>query len=70
MVTSFPNTQLSKGVCQGHVLGKNPQEKFEKGKDWRASSPLELTHIELMRPFPHPSINKTMCILTFIDDFS
>jgi hypothetical protein len=70
MVTDFPNIHFSKGVCQGCVLGKHPQEKFEKGKAWRASSPLELIHSDLMGPFPHPSINKARYVLTFIDDFS
>jgi hypothetical protein len=42
MVTRFPNIHFSKRVCQGCVLGKNTQKKFEKGKAWRASSPLEL----------------------------
>jgi hypothetical protein len=70
MVTDFPNIHFSKGVCQGCILGKHPQEKFEKGKAWRASSPLELIHSDLMGPFPHPSINKARYMLTFIDDFS
>ena len=49
---------------------KNPQEKFEKGKAKRASSPLELIHSDLMGPFPHLSINKVRYVLTFLDDFS
>ena len=48
MVTKFPNIRFSKGVFQGCVLGKHPQEKFEKGKAWRASSPSELIHSDLM----------------------
>jgi hypothetical protein len=70
MVTSVPNMHFSNGVCQGCVLGKHPQEKFEKEKAWRASSPLELIHNDLMGPFPHPSINKARYMLTFIEDFS
>jgi hypothetical protein len=58
MVTIFPDMHFSKGVCQGCVLGKHPKKKFEKGKGWRASSPLVLIHNDLMGPFPHPSINK------------
>jgi hypothetical protein len=46
------------------------QEKFEKGKAWRASSPLDLVHSDLMGPFPHPSIRKEKYVLTFIDDWS
>jgi hypothetical protein len=31
---------------------------------------LDLIHNDLMGPFPHPSIKKTRCVLTFFDDFS
>ena len=69
MVIGLPNIHFSKGVCQGCVLGKHPQEKFEKGKAWTDSSLLELIHNDLMGPFPNPSISKVRCVLTFIDDF-
>jgi hypothetical protein len=32
LVDGIPNIHLSKGVCEGCVLGKHPQEKFNKGK--------------------------------------
>ena len=70
MVIGFPNIHFSKGVCQGCVLGKHPQEKFEKGKAQRASSPLELIHSDLMGPLPHISIKNVRYVLTFLDDFS
>jgi hypothetical protein len=70
MVTGYPNIHFSKGVCQRCILGKHPQENFEKGKAWRASSPLELIQNDLMGPFPHPSIKKERYIITFIDYFS
>jgi hypothetical protein len=38
MVKGFPNIYFSEGVCEGCILGKNPKEKFEKGKARRASS--------------------------------
>ena len=47
-----------KGVCEGCVLRKHPQEKFDKGKSQRTSAPLDLIHGDLMGPFPHPSIRK------------
>jgi len=46
------------------------QEKFEKEKSLRASSPLELIDNYLMGPFPHPSISKSIYVLNFIDDWS
>jgi hypothetical protein len=58
LVDGLPNIHFSKGVCEGCVLGKHPQEKFDKGKSQRASAPLDLIHSDLMGPFPHPSIKK------------
>jgi hypothetical protein len=70
MVTGLPDIHFSEGVCEGCVLGKHPQEKFKKGKDHKASSPLDLIPSDLIGPFPHPSINKARYVLTFLDDYS
>jgi hypothetical protein len=32
MVEGLPDIHFSKGICEGCVLGKHPQEKFGKGK--------------------------------------
>jgi hypothetical protein len=58
LVDGLPNIHFSKEICEGCVLGKHPQEKFDKGKTQRASFPLDLIHSDLMRPFLHPSIKK------------
>jgi hypothetical protein len=58
LVDGLPDIHFSKGICEGCVLGKHPQENFDKGKTQRASSPLDLIHSDLMGPFPHPSIKK------------
>ena len=70
MVDGLPNIHFSKGVCEGCVLRKHPQEKFDKGKSQRDSAPLDMIHSDLMGPFPHPSINKVRFVLIFVDDFS
>jgi hypothetical protein len=70
MVKGLRYIHFSKGVCEGCILGKHHEEKFEKGKARRASSSLELVHSDLMGPFPHSSINKARYVLTFIDDYS
>jgi hypothetical protein len=70
LVDGLPDIHFSKGVCEGCVLGKHPQEKFDKGKSQRAFAPLDLIHSDLMGPFPHPSINKVRFVLIFVDDFS
>jgi hypothetical protein len=52
------------------VLGKHPQEKFDKGKTQRASSPLDMINSDLMGPFQNPSINKARYVLIFAYDLS
>jgi len=58
MVTDLLDINFSKGVFQRCILGKHPQEKFEKRKVHRASSPLDPIHNDLMGPLPRPPINK------------
>jgi hypothetical protein len=70
LVDGLPDIHFSKGVCEGCVLGKHPQEKFDKGKSQRASTPLDMIHSDLMGPFSHPSISKARFVLIFVDDFS
>jgi transposase InsO family protein len=70
LVDGPPDIHFSKGICEGCVLGKHPQEKFDKGKTQRVSAPLDLIHSDLMGPFPHPSIRKVCFFLIFVDDFS
>ena len=66
MVDGIPKIHFSKGIREGCVIGKHPQEKFDKGKTHRASSTLDLIHSDLMGPFLHPSINKECYILIFL----
>jgi hypothetical protein len=70
LVNGLPDIHFSKGICEGCVLGKHSQEKFDKGKNQRDSSPLDLIHSNLMGPFPHPSIKKVRLVLIFFYDFS
>ena len=70
MVDGLPDIHSSKGICEGFVLGKHPQEKFDKGKSQRASAPSDLIHSDLMGPFLHLSINKARFFLICVEDFS
>ena len=65
MVIGLPKIKFSKGVCQGCVLGKHPEHKFE-----RTSAPLELIQSDVFGPFSHMSMSQAKYALTFIDDFS
>ena len=70
MVEGLPAIKFTSGVCQGCILSKHPEKKFDKGKEHRDSSPLGLIHSDIMGPFLHPLISKARYVLTFIDDFS
>jgi hypothetical protein len=48
LVDGLPNIHFSKGVCEGCVLGKHPQDKFDKGKSQQASTPLYPIHSDLI----------------------
>ena len=60
----------SEGVCLGCEVGKYLEEKYDKGKSWKATAILELVHSDVASPFLVPSFGKSCCVLTFIDDFS
>jgi hypothetical protein len=70
LVDGLPDIHFSKRVCEGCVLGKQPQEKFDKGKSQRDFAPLDLIHSDLMGHFPHPTINQERFVLIFVDDFT
>jgi hypothetical protein len=51
MVEGLPAIKFTSGVCQGCILGKHPEKKFDKGKAQRASSPLGMIHNDITSPF-------------------
>ena len=70
MVIGLPKIKFSKGVCQGCILGKHPEHKFEKASHERTFAPLDLIHSDVAGPFPHISMSQDKYALTFIDEFS
>ena len=69
MVIGLPNIKFSKRVCQGCILGKHTEHKYEKAIHERTSTPLELIHSDIFGPFPHMSMSQSKYALTFIDYF-
>ena len=57
MVEGFPSIQTSNGVCVGFSVGKHPKNKYDVGKEHRASSTLDLIHSDVARPMRKKSIN-------------
>ena len=56
MVIGLPKVKFSKGVCQGCILGKHLEHKYERASHERASAPLQLIHSDIAGPFPHISM--------------
>ena len=69
MVIGLPKIKFSR-VCQGCILGKHPEHKFERDSHERTSAPLELIHSDIAGPFPYMSMSQAKYALAFIDDFS
>jgi len=70
MFIDLPHISFVDGVCIGCVLGKHPQDTFDKGKSWRASEALEIVHSDVAGPFPTLFFQGAHYLLTFIDDYS
>ena len=56
MVIGLPKINFSKGVYQGCILGKHPDQKYERASHERTSAPLELIHSGIAGPLPHMSM--------------
>ena len=70
MVEGLPQIQPSTGACIGCVIGKHPEQSYEKGKARRETQPLGLVYSDLIGPLPTPSYGGSRYVLTFNDDYS
>ena len=70
MVEGLPQIKSSNGECIGCVVGKYPDQSYEKGMARREKQPLGLVHSYLIGPFPTPSYGGSRDVLTFINDYS
>ena len=70
MVIGLPKIKFSKGYCQGCILGKHPEHKYERASHERTFAPLELIQSDITGLFPHMYMSQDKYALTFIDDFS
>ena len=70
MVEDLPQFQPSTGACIGCVIGNQPEQSYEKGKERRSTKPLGLVHSDLFFPLPTPSYGGSRYVVTFIDDYS
>ena len=69
MVIGLPKIKFYKGVCQGCILGKHPEHKYERDSHETTSTPIELIHSDITGPLSHMSMIQSKYALTFIDDF-
>ena len=70
MVIGFPKIKCSKGVCQGCILGKHPEHKYERVSHERTHAPIEIIHSEISGNFPNMSMIQSKYVVIFIDKFS
>ncbi|KAI5324312.1 hypothetical protein L3X38_033385 [Prunus dulcis] len=70
MVHGLPYLEDVNEVCGGCQLGKQRREWFPKDQAWRASTPLELIHMDLCGPMQNESLAGNKYFLLLIDDFT
>ena len=70
MFIVFPKVKFYKGACQGCILGKHPEHKYERVNHERTFGPLELIHSGISGPFHLMSMIQTNYVLTVTNDFS
>ncbi|KAI5323581.1 hypothetical protein L3X38_032653 [Prunus dulcis] len=56
MVHGVPHLEDVSGVCEGCQFGKQHRKWFPKNQAWRASTPLELIHMDLCGPMQNESL--------------
>ena len=70
MIEGFPLIKSSQGICNGWLVQKHPEWKYDVGKERRDPSTLDLIHSDVSGPMPTTSMNGSRYVLTFIDDYS
>ena len=70
MVEGLPQIKSSTGACIGCVVGKYPEQSYEKGKARRETQTIGLVHSDLIGPLPTLSYGGFRYVITFIDDYS
>ncbi|KAI5355061.1 hypothetical protein L3X38_007956 [Prunus dulcis] len=68
MVHGLPHLEAANGVCEGCQFGKQHREWFPKNQAWRASTPLELIHMDLCGPMQNESLAGNKYFMLLIDD--
>ena len=69
IIEGFPLIKSSQGVCNGCLVGKHPERRYEVGKERRVASSLELIHSDIFGPMPTTSMNGSIYFLTFINEY-
>ena len=70
LVHGLPALKQVHTTCEACILGKHQCHPIPRHSMTITTRPLELVHSDLCGPFPHPSLQGSRYILTFIDDFS
>ncbi|CAL9011028.1 unnamed protein product, partial [Prunus brigantina] len=68
MVHGLPQLEEQNGVCEGCQIGKQHRNVFPKNQAQRASSSLELVHIDLCGPMKTESVAGNKYFMFIIDD--
>ncbi|KAM2744386.1 hypothetical protein PS2_020270 [Malus domestica] len=70
MVHGLPQLEDYNGVCAGCQFGKQHREEFPRSQVQRATSPLELIHVDLCGPMKNESIAGNKYFMLLVDDMT
>ncbi|CAL8178296.1 unnamed protein product [Prunus armeniaca] len=68
MVYGLPHLEDVNEVCEGCQFRKQHREWFPKNQAWRASTPLELVHMDLCGPMQNGSLAGNKYFMLLIND--
>ena len=70
MVEVLSLIMSSEVVCNGCLVGKHPERRYEFGKKRRVASTLDLVHSDVFKTMPTTSMTGSKYFMNFIDDYS
>ena len=70
MVEVSPLINSSECVCNGFLVGKHPELRYEVGKERRDSYVLDPIHSDVSGSMPTTYMNGSRYFMTLIDDYS
>ena len=70
LVHGFPPIQSTIPICGNYLVGKHPKSPYPNDAATYATQLLALVHTDLCSPTQTPSLERALCFLIFVDNYS